>query len=257
MQTVNGLRIERMRDNLNKERDWGMTDPREIGKLVNRAEELIGKFDANFNFPLYEEPRLQRVFLDCIEAFNAAFGVGNIYTFRIQHDYHDNPGGIFGNSTTYQQMSQMLRTLKAANLQAQVIEQERYVHSAVPESIAQDYREATRVMALSLKASATLARRCLQATLRDGFESMPRGQLRDEIDWVVGNGHLPSELNDVLHSLQKARNFGPHPADDGLTIIYELTPEDLEGCLVLLDSLFRLMYVLPNQLKTKGKPSYL
>jgi hypothetical protein len=126
---------------------------------------------------------------------------------------------------------------------------ERVVPSEVPEVIASDYREATRIAHLGQKGSATIARRCLQATLRSSFAAMPRGDLYDEIEWVEKENKLPKEMIGALHSLRKAGNFGAHPSDDGLTMVYELSDQDLEACFILLDSLFDYLFVKPRHEK--------
>jgi hypothetical protein len=51
----------------------------------------------------------------------------------------------------------------------------------IPKPILQDYREACRIVDLSPKASASLARRCLQGMIRDFWEIRQR-TLKDEID---------------------------------------------------------------------------
>ena len=130
-------------------------------------------------------------------------------------------------------------------------EMERPVPAEVPDVIAQDYREASRISALSLKGAATLLRRCLQATLRHSYPDMPKGDLYHEIIWVVENSTLPDQVKTALHALRKAGKFGAHPADDGLTVIYELSVEDLDACFLVLDFLFELLYVDPVRKSTK------
>jgi hypothetical protein len=129
---------------------------------------------------------------------------------------------------------------------------ERPVSKEVPASIADDYKQATRISKISTKASATLARRCLQATLRNKFPEMgKKPNLKQEIDWVIDNGGLDDEINEVLHKLRDAGNFGAHPSEDGLTEIYDLSQEDLEACFLLLDHLFDIFYVQPAKRKEK------
>ena len=130
-------------------------------------------------------------------------------------------------------------------------ERERPVPTEVPEPIAQDYREASRIAALSLKGAATLLRRCLQATLRHSYPDMPKGDLFHEIIWVEDNSTLPEQVKSALHALRKVGKFGAHPADDGLTVIYELSAEDLDACFLILDYLFELLYVDPVRKSTK------
>lgn len=122
----------------------------------------------------------------------------------------------------------------------------------IPKQIANDYLEALRISNISTKASATLSRRCLQATIRHKFPEMgKKPNLKQEIDWVIENGNLDAEINEVLHKLRDAGNFGAHPSEDGLTEIYDLSQEDLEACFLLLDHLFDIFYVQPAKRKEK------
>jgi predicted RNA-binding Zn-ribbon protein involved in translation (DUF1610 family) len=128
---------------------------------------------------------------------------------------------------------------------------ERPVAAEVPVEIADDYREATRIAGLSSRGAATLARRALQATLRRAFPEMPQGDLFDEIAWVEQQTSLETELASSLHSLRKAGNFGAHPPKDGSSVVYDLNPEDLEACFMILDLLFDSTFVKPARTAIK------
>lgn len=124
---------------------------------------------------------------------------------------------------------------------------ERPVLPHVPSEIAADYADATRVAELSLKAGSTLARRCLQTTLRAVYKKMPRHlDPFEEIKWVVENDtSLPEELAGALHALRKAGNFAAHPVEDGLTPIFELDYVHLEACFHVLDWFFEEKFDKP------------
>ena len=129
---------------------------------------------------------------------------------------------------------------------------ERPVNQAVPAAIAEDYKEATRISGISRKGAATLARRCLQRTLRHSYPNLGKQpSLKHEIDWVIKNTDLDDIFKDVLHTLRDAGNFGAHPSEDGLSEVYELSQEDLEDCFLLLDALFDILYVRPALKKEK------
>ena len=133
---------------------------------------------------------------------------------------------------------------------------ERSCPSQVPVSIASDYREATRIAHLSQKGAATLARRCMQSLLRDKYPAMPmsvrKQSLNAELEWVLGNGGLDSELSKPLKGLKDIGNFGAHPSrEDSLTELYELSAKDLEACFALLELLFDELYVKPAGRKEK------
>ena len=121
----------------------------------------------------------------------------------------------------------------------------REVAEEVPAELRDDFVEAVRVSSLSSKASATLSRRCLQSTLRYCFPEMPHAELFSEIRWLEKQGKLPLDIFSYLHSLRKAGNFGAHPSKKGLSIVYDLSAEDLEACFLVLQTLFDLLIVLP------------
>lgn len=130
-------------------------------------------------------------------------------------------------------------------IQVRPLGMERPTAAEVPAELADDYREATRIAGLSSRGAATLARRALQATLRRAFPDMPQGELFDEIAWLENQTRLEAELVSSLHSLRKAGNFGAHPPKDGSAMIYDLKPEDLEACFMILDLLFETLFVKP------------
>jgi len=131
---------------------------------------------------------------------------------------------------------------------------ERPVPAEVPAPIAEDYLEATRIMGLSLKGATTMARRCLQRVIREAHPALPaqaKKRLVAEIDWVIANSNWDQDIKDTLHHLREAGNFGAHPGEDGLTEVYELQEDDLEGCLTLLEILFQQVYVEPARVKER------
>jgi len=136
-------------------------------------------------------------------------------------------------------------------IQVRPLGTERPVAAEVPAEIADDYREATRIAGLSSRGAATLARRALQATLRRAFPEMPQGDLFDEIAWVEQQSSLETEIASSLHSLRKAGNFGAHPPKDGSSVVYDLNPEDLEACFMILDLLFDSTFVKPARTAIK------
>ena len=63
----------------------------------------------------------------------------------------------------------------------------------VPQKLADDYNEARTILDLSPKASAALARRCLQSLIRD-YEGITERDLSTEIQKLLNSGKLPSYL---------------------------------------------------------------
>ncbi len=81
----------------------------------------------------------------------------------------------------------------------------------IPKSIINDYEEASSIVHLSPKASATLSRRCLQGMIRD-FWGISKNRLVDEIDAL--KEIIPSSLWRVIDSLRKIGNIGAHMQKD-------------------------------------------
>lgn len=129
------------------------------------------------------------------------------------------------------------------------------LHSSIPDEVKQDYIEARQVKHISLRASATLARRCLQNTLRHAFPEMKTSSgwiLSEEITWVENNHRLDPELIQALRALNNAGNFGAHPVKEGgLQTIYELSPKDLDACFSVLEELFLECFIKPAEKKER------
>jgi hypothetical protein len=86
----------------------------------------------------------------------------------------------------------------------------------VPEPIAADYVEACQVLPLSAKASAALARRCLQAMLHaHGYKDKDLAkevqQLLDETD---PKKVLPRPVHETVDAVRNFGNFSAHPISD-------------------------------------------
>jgi hypothetical protein len=134
----------------------------------------------------------------------------------------------------------------------------------VPKSIARDYVEACQVLPLSAKASAALARRCLQAVLNEkGYKG---SDLAKQIDQLLKAGVLPTHVHQTVDAIRNFGNFSAHPINDKTSLqIIDVDPEEAEWCLEILEALFDHFYVQPAlakkkkaaldaKLKTAGKP---
>lgn len=118
----------------------------------------------------------------------------------------------------------------------------------VPEHIANDYKEACLVEALSSKAAAALGRRCLQNILHE--QGIKKGSLCDEIDEVMIV--LPSYLSKSIDAIRNIGNFSAHPTKDKQTgMIIDVEPGEAEWTLTVLEQLFDHYYVKPTLLKKK------
>ncbi|MQA91451.1 MAG: DUF4145 domain-containing protein [Gemmatimonas sp.] len=118
------------------------------------------------------------------------------------------------------------------------------VEEADPD-LSEDFREAVGVFPVSKKASAALARRCLQRilTTRGGATG---GDLASQIKSVIED--LPYELGLNVDAIRHVENFAAHPIKSRAS--GEITPvEDgeAEWLLNVLEELFEHYYVAPAQ----------
>jgi hypothetical protein len=128
----------------------------------------------------------------------------------------------------------------------------------VPKPIAADYVEACQVLPLSAKASAkasaALARRCLQAMLHaHGYKDKDLAkevqQLLDETD---PKKVLPSPVHETVDAIRNFGNFSAHPIDDITSLqVIDVEPHEAEWCLEILEALFEHFYVGPEAAKAK------
>ena len=121
----------------------------------------------------------------------------------------------------------------------------------VPKEFADDYIEASLVLADSPKASAALSRRCLQHILREKSGVKP-GDLAKEIDQVLANKLLPSHLAEAVDAIRNIGNFAAHPIKSTATgEVVPVEPGEAEWNLDVLDGLFDFFFVQPALLKKR------
>lgn len=109
----------------------------------------------------------------------------------------------------------------------------------VPPSIRNDYKEACLIKDLSPKASATLARRCLQGMIRD-FWNINRKNLYEEINAL--KELIPAVQWKVLDSVRKIGNIGAHMEKD-IDVIIEIEPYESGRLIMLLEFLIEEWYI--------------
>jgi Domain of unknown function (DUF4145) len=116
------------------------------------------------------------------------------------------------------------------------------------QNIANDYIEACDVLPISAKASAALARRCLQNVLRaHGYTAR---DLASEIDSLLNESDvrkaIPSTLRMTVDAIRNFGNFSAHPITDVTSLqIIDVEPGEAEWCLEVLEALFDHFYVGP------------
>jgi hypothetical protein len=121
----------------------------------------------------------------------------------------------------------------------------------VPEVHAENYREASWVLADSPKASAALSRRALQQLLRDVAKVKP-SDLSKEIDAVLATNVLPSHLSGAIDAVRNLGNFAAHPIKSTNTgEIVDVEPGEAEWLLDVIEGLFDFYFVQPAILETK------
>ena len=111
--------------------------------------------------------------------------------------------------------------------------------SYIPDPILADYREASLIVDASPKASATLARRCLQGMIRD-FWRISKSRLKDEIDEL--KDHVDGETWAAIDSIRKVGNIGAHMEKD-VNIIVEVESGEAEKLIWLIELLLKEWYV--------------
>jgi len=113
----------------------------------------------------------------------------------------------------------------------------------IPKAILDDYNEACLIVELSPKASATLARRCLQGILRDFWKVKP-GRLVDEIEEI--RDRTDPLTWDAIDSVRKIGNIGAHMEKD-INLIVDVDPNEARMLIELIEMLFKEWYVAREQ----------
>lgn len=118
----------------------------------------------------------------------------------------------------------------------------------IPQVLRNDYYEACQIKDLSPKASATLARRCIQGMIRD-FCGIREGTLFKEIEALkklVDEGGAPKGVSDesidALHAIREIGNIGAHMEKD-INVIVDVDPNEAQVLIELIESLFEEWYV--------------
>ena len=126
----------------------------------------------------------------------------------------------------------------------------------IPIAIRQDYEEACLIRDLSPKASATLARRCLQGMIRD-FCKISKNKLINEIKELnrqLNENSAPSgvtqETVDAINAVREIGNIGAHMETD-IGIIIDIDPDEAYSLIELIELLFEEWYVAKKNREDK------
>ncbi|MBN8818592.1 MAG: DUF4145 domain-containing protein [Sphingomonas sp.] len=120
--------------------------------------------------------------------------------------------------------------------------------SFVPEPLVEDYTEACLIRDDSPKASATLARRCIQGMIRD-FCGIKKATLAKEIEALralVDEGQAPAgvthETVDAIDHVRSIGNIGAHMEKE-IDLIIPVDPDEAQVLIELIEMLFEEWYV--------------
>lgn len=117
----------------------------------------------------------------------------------------------------------------------------------IPAPIVQDYREACAIKNLSPKASATLARRCMQGIIRD-FWGISKRRLIDEIDTI--REKVDPLTWGAIDAVRKVGNIGAHMEAD-INVIVDVDPEEAKLLIELIETLVQDWYVVTHDRKQR------
>jgi hypothetical protein len=117
----------------------------------------------------------------------------------------------------------------------------------IPKPVLDDYNESCLIVSLSPKASATLARRCLQGIIRDFWKVKP-GRLVDEIEQIKDK--TDPLTWDAIESVRKVGNIGAHMETD-INVIVDVDPNEAQMLIELIESLLKDWYVAREERKKR------
>lgn len=119
----------------------------------------------------------------------------------------------------------------------------------IPDPIKEDYYEACRIRDLSPKASATLARRCLQGMIRD-FYKITKATLFDEIKDLEGK--VEADVWESIDAVREVGNIGAHMKKD-INVIVEVDPEEAQLLIGLIEQLVDEWYVAREERRKRAE----
>lgn len=113
----------------------------------------------------------------------------------------------------------------------------------IPKAIREDYEEACEILTISPKASATLARRCMQGIIRDYWQISGKN-LYNEIDMIKEK--VNHDVWVALDSLRQLGNIGAHMEKD-INLIVDIEPEEADTLIKLIELLIKEWYIARHE----------
>ena len=89
----------------------------------------------------------------------------------------------------------------------------------------------------------------MQHVIRDKMGIKKKG-LFEEIAEAINRPDLSMPTRNALDHIRTIGNWGAHPVEDQASAIIEVTPEEAEYTLQVLEMLFHDLYVVPQQIAT-------
>jgi hypothetical protein len=119
----------------------------------------------------------------------------------------------------------------------------------IPQQIRDDYMESCLILSLSPKASATLARRCLQGIIRD-FWGISKSRLVDEIK-ELQNKIDPSTWS-AIDAIRSLGNIGAHMEKD-VGLIIDIDEDEAAILVKLIEDLFYEWYIARHEREERNR----
>lgn len=119
----------------------------------------------------------------------------------------------------------------------------------IPKVLLGDYREACLILDKSPKASATLARRCLQGMIRD-YWGISKSRLKDEIDAIEEK--VDPATWSAIDAVRQIGNIGAHMEKD-INLIVEVSEDEAQLLISLIETLFNDWYIVKHERELRLK----
>jgi hypothetical protein len=122
----------------------------------------------------------------------------------------------------------------------------RRIDPLVPSEIRKDYVEAAALLDVSPKMSAVLSRKIV-FDLLESYAGVSEYTLKGSLDKFIADTTHPQRVRDNLQHLREIGDFGAHTKRDGVGQIIDVSHEDAEWTLDLIDRLFDYFIVDPER----------
>ena len=113
----------------------------------------------------------------------------------------------------------------------------------IPKGIIADYEESCLIKNLSPKASATLARRCLQGMIRD-FWKVNERNLFEEINAIQEK--VDPQTWQAINAVRSVGNIGAHMEKD-INLIIDVEPSEAEALIKLIEIVIKDWYIARHE----------